>query len=1102
MPICASCAQENPDVAKFCLACGAPLAPPAPTTEERKLITVLFTDIVGSTAKAEQMDPEDVRARLAPYYVRLRAELERFGGTVEKFIGDAVVALFGAPVAHEDDPERAVRAAFAVCQAIDELNAEDEWLDLKVRVGVNTGEALVVVGARASEGEGMAAGDVMNTAARLQSAAPVDGVLVGELTYTATRDVIDYREAEPIAAKGKSEPVRVWEALAVKELETAAAADGITFVGREREVAALEEVWRTALAEGRPGLVTIVCPPGIGKSRLLAEFVRRAEQEGRVHWGRCLPYGEGITYWPVTELVKSAAAILQSDDRATIAEKLDAFLEALGTDDLDELRTIASALSNLIGIPTTPRGTYTASEISQSELHWGIRRTMQLLAAKQPTALVFEDLHWAEPTLLELIGYIVADDAEAPLALVCSARPDLADVAPGFLGGEGRRRTIELDTLQRDQAIALLTDLLGDASLAETPFAAALIENAGGNPLFLEETVRTLRDRGLVDAERWRSEEIGDLPVPTSVQGLISSRLDQLEPAEKRLAHHASVVGAVFWVGAVAHLGVERDEPPPDPRPGLASLERRDFVAHSVASTVAGEDEYAFKHILMRDVAYGQVPKGRRAQLHVRFSDWVTILPGSADEFVEIAAWHLEQACRLSREVARSPIEPPVLEAAGALANAARRAERREGLREAHRYYTRALDVLGEAQGELQLELRVRRADIAMMLGQLKEACDELIEVAASAHDLGRGDVECEASLLLGDIDQRQGRAADAHRRLAEAQTVAERIGNGYLRSKVAFVLASLVEDFQGQHDDAVQNLRFGIATAEEIGETSLVAEGHLRLAPILMNSADFASAETELRRCLELADDLGSHRLEAEATSWLGVITYYRGNPEAGERLCRQARIWFERTGDTYFQVQNLVRGLAIFALADDRPEEAETWLREAVPVALQIGGWVVVETYRYLVEALVAQDRIEDARELVAFAARNLPEEDAYARSSVLTAEAIVATAGGESASAATAFAEALRLIEELDMPLELGETRMTLGHSLRTFGEVTGARAELERARAIFARIGATTRRDAIDRELAELAERPATARPDGGRADDAEEAPTRSSLRRSS
>jgi class 3 adenylate cyclase/tetratricopeptide (TPR) repeat protein len=1081
MPICASCGQDNPDIAKFCLACGTPFAVVPPPSEERKLVTAVFTDIVGSTSKAEDMDPEDVRARLAPYYARLRNELERFGGTVEKFIGDAVVALFGAPVAHEDDPERAVRAAFAVCRAIDDLNAEDEWLDLKVRVGVNTGEALVVVGARASEGEGIAAGDVMNTAARLQSAAPVNGILVGELTYASTRDTIEYREAEPIAAKGKAEPVGVWEAIGEKEAKPGAVADGITLVGREREVDELDEVWRTTVSLRQPALVTVVGPPGIGKSKLLAEFARRAERDGRVHWGRCLPYGEGITYWPVTELVKSAAGILQSDDRATIATKLDAFLAELPTDDVDELRTIASALSNLIGIPTTPRGTYTTSEISQGELHWGIRRAMQLLAAERPIALIFEDLHWAEPTLLELIAYIAEDDPDSPLALICSARPDLAEVFPGFLGTDGRRRTITLDTLERQQALALLTDLLGDAALAQTPFASALIDNAGGNPLFLEETVRTLRDRGLIDSERWRSEDVGDLPLPASVQAVISSRLDRLDVAEKTVAHHASVVGAVFWAGAVAHLGIQEPGPPPDPRPELATLERRDFIARRAVSSITREDEYAFKHILMREVAYGQIPKGRRAELHVRFSDWVKILPASADELVEIVAWHLEQACRLSREVARSPIDPPVLRAAGALANAARRAERREGLREARRYYARALDVLGEADAGLHFQLRARRADIAMMLGDVKEASEELEEVADAAQELGRTDLRCEALLLLGDIDQRQGRAAEAHRRLAEAQKLARRAANAGLRSRVAYVFAALVADFEGDHDQAIDNLRSGIALAEEIDDLPLVAEGHLRVAAILWNRGELVDAETELRRCLELATNLGSHRLEAEATSWLGMIRYHRGDPEEGEQLCRRARDWLERTGDTYFQVQNLVRGLASFALAEGRPEEAEACLREAVPVALQIGGWVVIETYRYLVEALVALERVDDARELVAFAARNLPEEDGYARSSFMMAEASVATAAGEATTAATAFTEALRIIEGLGMPMMLGEARVALGRSLRTFGDVVGARTELERARAIFGRIGATTWRDAIDREAPQLAEGPARAGP---------------------
>jgi tetratricopeptide (TPR) repeat protein len=334
---------------------------------------------------------------------------------------------------------------------------------------------------------------------------------------------------------------------------------------------------------------------------------------------------------------------------------------------------------------------------------------------------------------------------------------------------------------------------------------------------------------------------------------------------------------------------------------------------------------------------------------------------------------------------------------------------------------------------------------------------------------------------LLGDIDQRQGRAADARERLAHAERLVAGIDDAVLRTKVTFVFAALVADFEGEYEQAIDRLRSGIETAEAIGDVALLAEGHLRLAPILMNRGDLAAAQAELRCCQKLAGELGSHRLEAEATSWLGVMTYHCGDPEEGERLCRQARTWFERTGDSYFQVQNLVQGLAVFALDTGRPDEAEAWLREAMPVALQIGGWVAVEAYRYLAEALVAQDRLDDAREIVAFAARNLPEEDADARSSLLLAEAIVATAADESATAATAFAEALRLIEELGMPLKLGDARIALGRSLRSFGDLTGAQTEFERARAIFARIGATTLRDTIDAELAELAEGPTRAGP---------------------
>jgi class 3 adenylate cyclase/tetratricopeptide (TPR) repeat protein len=1074
MRVCVRCAQENPDVAKFCLACGTPLAARAPTAEERKLITVLFTDIVGSTAKAEQMDPEDVRARLAPYYIRLRRELERFGGTVEKFIGDAVVALFGAPVTHEDDPERAVRAALAIREAIHELNVEDEWLDLSVRIGVNTGEALVVLGAKASEGEGMAAGDVMNTAARLQSAAPVNGVLVGELTYRATRDAIEYAGADPIAAKGKTEPVAVWEALNARDTATRPATT-TALVGRERELEALVTLWETVLRDRLPGLATVVGLPGIGKSRLLAELTERTAATGSVHWGRCLPYGEGITYWPISEIVKSAAGILQSDARETVAAKLDRFLEGLGARDLDELRTIAAALSNVLGIPTTPRGTYSAAQIGQGELHWGIRRTLQLLALRRPALFVFEDLHWAEPTLLELITYVAAAETEAPLLVVGSGRPELEESFALPVSANGRSRSVRLDTLSEDEGVALLADLVGDRAIAESPVAAALIRNAGGNPLFLGETVRMLRDEGLVGAEAWATATIEDLPIPTSVQGLISSRLDRLEPRDKHLAHNAAVIGSVFWAGAVEHLAAPdtNGNGPVQADDGLASLAARDFVRRNATSSVAGEDEYAFTHILIRDVAYGQIPKGRRMQLHVRFSDWVTILPGSADEFVEIVAWHLEQACRLSREVARAPIDPPTVAAAGALANAARRAELREGLREAERYYARAIDVLSPEEEERRLELRVRHADIALMLGHLKEASHELLDVSERAGGIGRPDVECEALVLLSDIDHRQGRASDARTRLKAAEALADEIGDGRLQIKIGFISAYLKHDFEGDFEGALEELRRAASIAEDLADEPLRLEGHLRIAVSLMNVGRFVDAEGELLHSLGIARAMGSRKVEAEATAWLGGVKYYLGHREEGKRLGLQAREWLERTGDSYFIAQNLV-WLAAYALLEDDPPQAEAYLREALPVALEFGGWLVLQTYRYLSDALVQQGKLGDARDLVSFAARSVPEEDPYPRAELLRAEATVAAASREWVAASTAFAEALRLLESVHLPVELAETRIAFARALRAAGEDTAARTTFELARSACSRMRLRTLTEQIDRELAQMEE----------------------------
>jgi class 3 adenylate cyclase/tetratricopeptide (TPR) repeat protein len=1061
VPVCTKCGQDNPDVARFCLACGSSLAAPEPTAEERKLVTVLFCDIVGSTATAEQLDPEDVRARLAPYYERARAELELFGGTVEKFIGDAVVALFGAPLAHEDDPERAVRAALALRTAIGELNAADEWLDLKIRIGVNTGEALVVLGARAAEGEGMAAGDVMNTAARLQSAAPVDGIVVGELTYRATLDAVEYRDAEPIAAKGKSEPVRIWEVAGLRE-PTGRRTTVRPLVGRAAELANLQTLWDSVLRERTPALALVVGAPGIGKTRLVEELAVHVSDQGSVFWGRCLPYGEGITYWPIADVLKAAAGILQSDSAELASQRLGQLLEALPTVDADELRTMATAAANLLGTASTPRGSYSADVIAQGELHWGLRRIIHLLAQRRPSVLIFEDLHWAEPTLLELLRFLVEETPDIPLFVLGTARPELAETAPEFVHGP-RGGALALAALPEHEGEQLLAGLLGDGALTEST-KAALLENAGGNPLFLEETVRMLADSGLADAE------LGDVPVPTSLQSLITARLDQLPARQKHLGQHASVVGRVFWPSAVAHLrgNGESDGLPAD----LDELERRDFIHAQEASTIAGELEYAFKHILIRDVAYGQLPRARRVDLHVRCAEWIGALPGGEDEFLEIVAWHLEQACLLARRVAHSREAPPLDAAVDALSRAAEKAERREGIREARRFYERALELAGTEPTAASVDLRLKRARACAQLGELRPAYDELVEVVAEAAAVGRPDVRCRSLVTLSNLDQRQGRARDARQHLDQAQPLVDALGDPHLQILSWFSWAALEGDFEAEFEPACTALRDAIGLAEEIDDIALQVEGHLRLGFLLCNMGSLAAAEQELVRCLALANRLGSRRDEARATFQLGLVTFYRGNLDEAERLNLQARDWLDRTSESYFQIQNF-RALGLYALARGEPLEAERWLREGLPLALEEGGWSVLELYRYLAEALVRQGRIEDATELVAFAARSLPEEDRYARAALLVAEGIVAAAAGDNNAATASFDEGLRVLEEQRLPIELAEARLAFARALAEFGELSGARIELERARGIFKRIGAVGLADKLQQELDEPA-----------------------------
>ena len=588
---------------------------------ERKVITVVFADLVGFTARSESLDPEDVEAFLAPYHALLRTELERFGGTVEKFIGDAVVAVFGAPVTHEDDPERAVRAALAIRDAIREEGK------LEVRIAVNTGEAIVHLDARPDRGEAIAAGDVLNTASRLQAAAPVNGVIVGEATYGATRDVIRYEDAERVTAKGKAEPIPTWEAIEARSRLGVDARQGSTIplIGRTRERSMLVDALKRAESERSPQLVTVVGVPGIGKSRLVFELLGHLESDAELrYWrqGRCLPYGDGVSFWALGEMVKAQAGILDGDPGDLVAEKLARAVREVVPE--GEAAWVTGWLRPLVGLEA--ESSLMGERRHESFTAW--RRFFEGLAENRTLVLAFEDLHWADDGLLDFIDHIVDWGAEVPLLVVCTTRPELLERRPAWSGGKLNAMTLALSPLTADEAERLLASVLDGAQLSgETKHA--LLERASGNPLYAEQFARLYLERGSAE----------DISLPESVQGLIAARLDALPAAEKALLQDASVMGKVFWPGSLGAQGNVAER--------LHALGRKEFVRRERRTSVVGEDEFAFRHILVRDVAYSQIPRTERAGKHLRAAQWIESL-GSVQDHAELLAHHYEAVLALT----------------------------------------------------------------------------------------------------------------------------------------------------------------------------------------------------------------------------------------------------------------------------------------------------------------------------------------------------------------------------------------------------------------------------------------------------------------------
>jgi len=984
---CPSCGDQTSDDARFCSACGAALTPSS-GREVRKTVTVLFADVTGSTALGEQLDPESLRRVMARYFEVARRCLESHGGTVEKFIGDAVMAVFGVPTAHEDDALRALRAASELRDALGALNDElerDYDVSLELRTGVNTGE--VVTGTE----ERLATGDAVNVAARLEQAAQPGEILIGDDTHRLARGAVEVEAVQPLALKGKSDLVPAHRLLRV--IEGAPAFErrlDAPLVGRRDELAALRRAFDRAVLERHCRLVTVLGPPGIGKSRLAHEFEMALAGDATVLSGRCLPYGEGITYWPLVEIFRKGGA--------------------------DE--ELAAALS--AGAP--------------EEISWAVRKALARRARERPVALVVEDIHWAEPTLLDLLEHLVDWTRDAPLLLLCLARPDLIDLRPAW-GSRSEAESLTLEPLSPRESNELIDNLLDRLDLASAT-RARISDMAEGNPLFVEQLLMMLVEGG--DPEH----------VPATVQALLAARLDSLPTDEQEVLERASVVGLDFEWGALGEIAPNRNRPT---GAQLSALVRKQLIRPHEAI----EDAFRFRHMLIRDAAYERIPKELRAELHARFAGW---LDGRGEEFDEVVGYHLEQAFLCLTALGRHDERAHALaeKAADRLAGSGRRAYARGDI-------PATLNLLGRAAGLLPLD-DPRRLGLLPSLGralrehsELDRADAILSEAIERGRQSGERGVAADADVTRSDLrfhrpNQTGVGRDDVLRAVDAAIQVFEEVGDeaGLAR---ALTLGGKVRLWGGEAAVALQEFERAARYARDAGDRPQEAESlrylctAMRSGPMPVDEAlrrlDAISSRAENNRRLDVAllairarfaamqgrlddaRDLGSqatalaegHGLDTHLDSAVGEVELLVGDAEAAERVLRPMCEELERIGELGF-LSSVVPYLIDALHRQGRDQEAlllsERWRPERLTVAEDADaqvGW-----RRARAKALAGTGALDEAvrvaREATAIAART-DYLDLRGQAAADLGE--VLRLAGSPQEAAAALAEALSLYDE---------------------------------------------------------------------------------------
>jgi len=1020
--MCAHCGGENPEGFRFCGLCGAPLA--ARFVVRRKLATMVFCDVVGSTALGERADAETVHVLMYRYFGEMRAALERHGGTVEKFVGDAVLAVFGVPDAHEDDALRACRAALEMHARMASLSEELErryGTCVALRIGVNSGE---VIAGDSSRRETFVTGDAVNVAARLEQAASPGEVLIGEETYRLVGGAVTVEEVAPVDAKGKSAPVTAFRLIDVREQGREPHRTVTPLVGRAEPLSLLEREFETVVGKGHCRLVTVVGEPGIGKSRLTLELVDRVGSRARVIRGACLSYGEGITYWAVSEMVRELAGIHDEHTPSDVQARIREFVadEPYG-------EVIAARIEQLLGI--------SAGASTPTETAWAIRRFLAAGAAQQPLLLIIDNIHWAEPLLLELLAGLPAGLEEVRVLVVCLARPELLEHHADW------HATIRLEPLTSHEADALVRGLYAD-SAAE--LRERLVRVSSGNPLFVEELVAWTRD-----------EHLDPAALPTSLTALLNARLDQLDTDGRGALERGAVEGEVFHRGAVVALSTpaSRDSIPAR----LEVLAAKDLI-HAATPSYANEQAFRFKHILVRDAAYQSTTKKLRARLHKAFADWLETVAGErASEYEEILGYHLEQSHRYLTELGPSDRDAEALAARAArhLLTAGRRARDRGDLVSTASLLSRAADLDARDRPTLLTDI----GEALYWVGDYGQALVLLDEAADTARAGGDEAAEQVARLLRAVVESHTADPSLSIERVRaradHASNVLELVGND-VQLALALEVAASRRFFLGRAADAVSVYRRALEHARRAddllrvrecikGVTAAMAWGpspvsefnefvtslpnDLRRMQSLMHcySGRFAEARAAYTDEQTRMAERGNPVQEAAMRDFLGIIELYAGNPTAAELVLRHG---YNRLGELGAQGH---RSTTATLLADalvqlGRLDDAMEVLDVADDIANHDDVDAQVRSRAVRARILAHRGDLTRAKSLVREAVERASRTDFI----VLHADALVALAdvlrgSGAAEQAAVALGQALELYERKEDVVRAEQTRALL-------------------------------------------------------------------------